>query len=37
MADVFNTTKVHKSGKRVILYVFAEIKGHNSYYCFCMN
>ncbi len=35
MADV--TTKVNKSGRRVILYLFAEIKRHNCYYSVCMN
>ncbi len=26
---MFYTTKVNKSGERVMLYLFAEIKGHN--------
>ncbi len=33
MVDV-DTTKV---GKRVILYLFAEIKCHNCYYSVCMK
>ncbi len=35
--QMFNTTKSNKSGKRVILYLFAEIKCHNCYYSVCMN
>ncbi len=31
---MFDTTKVNKSGKRMILYLFAEIKG---YYSVSMN
>ncbi len=31
------TTEVYKSGRRLILYLFAEIKGHNCYYSVCMN
>ncbi len=30
--QMFDTTKVNKSGRRVILYLFAEVKGHNHYY-----
>ncbi len=35
--QMFDTTKVNKSGRRVILYLFAEIKGHNCYYSVCMK
>ncbi len=35
--QMFNTTKVNKSGRKVILYLFAEIKDHNCYYSVCMN
>ncbi len=35
--QMFDTTKVNKSGRRVILYLFAEIKYHNCYYSVCMN
>ncbi len=34
---MFDTTKLPLISKRVILYLFAEIKGHNCYYSVCMN
>ncbi len=37
MVDVLYYKSYHLSGKRVILYLFAEIKCHNCDYSVCMN